>query len=90
MTVVFSGDSIIVWKQPDRIISAGMAMIRKDVRMSLLEHSQGNSHENIFVFKLITDFDEGKYLIKEQNIQCTIGSPQVHLTFQFYYFPENK
>ena len=45
-------------------------MIRKDVRMSLLEHSQGNSHKNIFVFKLITDFDEGKYLTKEQNIQC--------------------
>ena len=61
MTVVFIGDSIIVWKQPDRIISAGMAMIRKDVRMSLLEHSQGNSLKNIFVFKLITDFDEGKY-----------------------------
>ena len=33
---MFLGDSVIVWKQPDRIISAGMGMIRKDHRMSLL------------------------------------------------------
>jgi hypothetical protein len=31
-----AGDSIIVWKQPDRIISAGMGMIRKDKRMTLI------------------------------------------------------
>ena len=43
---IITGDSIIVWKQPDRIISAGMSMIRKDVRMSLQEHSQGGTAKN--------------------------------------------
>merc|ERR1712212_1249223 len=35
------GDSIIVWKQKDRIISAGMGLIRKDKRMALLSHREG-------------------------------------------------
>ena len=40
--VLIAGDSVIVWKQPDRILSAGLSMIRKDARMSLQEHSQGD------------------------------------------------
>lgn len=57
------GDSIIVWKQPDRIISAGMSMIRKDVRMSLQEHSQGI---NLQIRYLDMD-DAGNYICEVEN-----------------------
>jgi len=57
------GDSIIVWKQPDRIISAGSSMIRKDVRMSLLEHSKGI---NLQIRNLNID-DAGNYICEVEN-----------------------
>jgi len=57
------GDSVIVWKQPDRIISAGLSMIRKDVRMSLLEHSQGI---NLHIRNLDID-DAGNYICEVEN-----------------------
>ena len=50
---IIAGDSVIVWKQPDRILSAGLSMIRKDARMSLQEHSQGDH----LTFSLFTLFD---------------------------------
>ena len=37
----FSGSSVIVWKQTDRIISAGEVLLRKDSRMSLIKSSNG-------------------------------------------------
>ena len=49
---IIAGDSVIVWKQPDRILSAGLSMIRKDARMSLQEHSQGD----LLTFSLFTLF----------------------------------
>ena len=36
-----SGSSVIVWKQTDRIISAGEVLLRKDARMSLIKSSNG-------------------------------------------------
>ena len=57
--MLFTGDSIIVWKQPDRIISAGMSMIRKDVRMSLQEHSQGSKIK----YKNVILIDKNAYKI---------------------------
>ena len=59
----FAGDSIIVWKQPDRIISAGLSMIRKDVRMSLAEHSHG---VNLEIRNLNVD-DAGNYICEVEN-----------------------
>ena len=38
---IFSGSSVIVWKQTDRIISAGEVLLRKDSRMSLIKSSNG-------------------------------------------------
>lgn len=60
---MFAGDSIIVWKQPDRIISAGLSLIRKDVRMSLLEHSQGI---HLQIRNLNVD-DAGNYICEVEN-----------------------
>ena len=37
----YSGSSVIVWKQTDRIISAGEVLLRKDSRMSLIKSSNG-------------------------------------------------
>ena len=37
----FSGSSVIVWKQPERIISAGERLIRKDRRMRLVKEPTG-------------------------------------------------
>ena len=37
----FLGSSVIVWKQTDRIISAGEVLLRKDSRMSLIKSSNG-------------------------------------------------
>ena len=33
----FSGDSIVLWKQGERVLSAGPIQVRKDSRMSLVE-----------------------------------------------------
>ena len=55
---IITGDSIIVWKQPDRIISAGLSMIRKDVRMSLQEHGQGDTRVQMLKLSRI----QSKYL----------------------------
>ena len=33
----FSGDSIVLWKQGDRVISAGPIQVRKDYRFALVE-----------------------------------------------------
>jgi len=57
------GSSIIVWKQPDRIISAGMGMIRKDRRMKLLEHNDG---VNLQITNLDID-DAGNYICEVEN-----------------------
>jgi len=57
------GDSIIVWKQPDRIISAGLGMIRKDRRMKLLGHSDG---VNLQITNLDID-DAGNYICEVEN-----------------------
>lgn len=57
------GDSIIVWKQKDRIISAGMGLIRKDKRMSLLSHREG---VNLQIKSLTTD-DAGNYICEVEN-----------------------
>lgn len=57
------GDSIIVWKQKDRIISAGMELIRKDKRMSLLSHREG---VNLQIKSLTTD-DAGNYICEVEN-----------------------
>ena len=38
---LFLGSSVIVWKQTDRIISAGEVLLRKDSRMSLIKSSNG-------------------------------------------------
>ena len=52
-----------MWKQPDRIISAGMGMIRKDKRMTLLGHSDG---VNLQITNL--DFDDaGNYICEVEN-----------------------
>ena len=37
MITVISGSSVIVWKQTDRIISAGEHLLRKDPRMTLIK-----------------------------------------------------
>jgi len=57
------GDSVIVWKQKDRIISAGLGMIRKDQRMALLSHSEG---VNLQIKSLSTD-DAGNYICEVEN-----------------------
>ena len=36
-----AGSSVIVWKQPERIISAGERLIRKDRRMRLVKVKNG-------------------------------------------------
>ncbi len=38
-----AGNSVIVWKQTNRIISAGERLIRKDRRMKLISESNGMS-----------------------------------------------
>ena len=52
-----AGSSVIVWKQTDRIISAGDVLLRKDSRMSLIKGSNG------FNLQLanVTPDDRGKY-----------------------------
>ena len=52
-----------MWKQPDRIISAGMGMIRKDRRMKLLEHNDG---VNLQITNLDID-DAGNYICEVEN-----------------------
>ena len=39
--IFFLGQSVIVWKEPTRIISAGQRMIRKDSRMKLIPTPTG-------------------------------------------------
>ena len=56
-------DSIIVWKQRDRIISAGLGMIRKDKRMSLLSHREG---VNLQITNLHID-DAGNYICEVEH-----------------------
>ena len=57
---IFSGSSVIVWKQTDRIISAGEVLLRKDSRMSLIKSSNG------FNLQLanVTPDDRGKLKIE--------------------------
>ncbi|XP_023337137.1 lachesin isoform X2 [Eurytemora carolleeae] len=57
------GDSIIVWKQPDRIISAGMGMIRKDKRMALIGGVDGINLE----IKHLNRDDAGNYICEVEN-----------------------
>ena len=57
------GDSIIVWKQPDRMISAGLGMIRKDKRMKILGHRDG---VNLQITNLDID-DAGNYICEVEN-----------------------
>lgn len=57
------GDSIIVWKQKDRIISAGLGLIRKDKRMKLLSHSDGINLQ----IKMLTTDDAGNYICEVEN-----------------------
>ena len=35
----FSGDNTVLWKQGERVISAGMVQVRKDARLTLVEAS---------------------------------------------------
>ena len=37
ISLIFSGDSSIIWKESNRIISAGKIIIRKDDRLSLMD-----------------------------------------------------
>ena len=34
---IFTGDSIVLWKQGERVLSAGPIQVRKDFRMTLVE-----------------------------------------------------
>jgi len=34
---IFSGDGIVLWKQGERVISAGSIQVRKDYRLTLVE-----------------------------------------------------
>ena len=52
-----------MWKQPNRIISAGMGMIRKYKRMTLLGHSDG---VNLQITNLDID-DAGNYICEVEN-----------------------
>ena len=52
-----------MWKQPDRIISAGLGLIRKDRRMKLLGHSDG---VNLQITNLDID-DAGNYICEVEN-----------------------
>jgi len=61
------GSSVIVWKQTDRIISAGEVLLRKDSRMSLIKSSNG------FNLQLanVTPDDRGEYICEVE----TFGDP---------------
>ena len=37
LNVFFAGDSIVLWKQGERVISAGPIQVRKDFRFALVE-----------------------------------------------------
>ena len=37
LIVFFSGDGIVLWKQGERVISAGSIQVRKDYRLTLVE-----------------------------------------------------
>ena len=39
--IFISGSSVIVWKQTERIISAGEHLLRKDSRMTLIKSPNG-------------------------------------------------
>ena len=51
------GQSVIVWKEPTRIISAGQRMIRKDSRMKLIPTPTGGMGLRI---ERVTPDDRGK------------------------------
>ena len=53
---------MIVWKQPDRIISAGLGMIRKDKRMKLLGHRDGVNLQ-------ITNLDIGEPILHTNQLK---------------------
>ena len=54
----FSGNSVIVWKQTNRIISAGERLIRMDPRMKLIRQQNGVSlHINA-----VTPEDRGMFV----------------------------
>eukprot|EP00095_Tigriopus_kingsejongensis_P006259 snap_masked-scaffold136_size321413-processed-gene-1.0 protein:Tk06259 transcript:snap_masked-scaffold136_size321413-processed-gene-1.0-mRNA-1 annotation:"bcs-1 protein" len=65
------GSSVIVWKQTDRIISAGERLIRKDPRMKLVREPNGISLHITHV----TPDDRGSYICELE----TYGEP-IHQT----------
>ncbi|TRY78137.1 hypothetical protein TCAL_12442 [Tigriopus californicus] len=65
------GSSVIVWKQTDRIISAGERLIRKDPRMRLVKEPNGISLHITHV----TPDDRGSYICELE----TYGEP-IHQT----------
>ena len=67
----FTGASVIVWKQTDRIISAGEVLLRKDARMSLIKTPNGI---NLQIANVTPD-DRGK------SILFPIPWTPLHLTF---------
>ena len=67
--IFFSGDSSIIWKESNRIISAGKIIIRKDDRLSLMDGYDLRIDN-------LEETDSGKrfYLKNELNFKfnCTI------------------
>lgn len=58
------GSSVIVWKQTDRIISAGDHLLRKDSRMSLIKGPKGIDLQ----IANVTPDDKGEFFLTNFTI----------------------
>ena len=72
---------MIVWKQTDRIISAGDHLLRKDPRMTLIK-SQNSINLQI---ANVTPDDRGKFLFYAFSLKVLL-IPRYHSSILAYYF----
>ena len=77
---VFSGSSVIVWKQTHRIISAGSRLIRKDSRMKLVRTNTGGI--SLRIDNVSQDDRGNKKLAVNKVLCCTCVNRKVIIFFK--------